>query len=97
MNQDVKKHNRETYSFLDWVGDCGGLFDGLINFGNLLINPLAVYTLQTKLASLIVNFRSSEKQDDQNDTDGDDGGEGKDNFDHKASSTKSKDRSVRPL
>ena len=75
LNQDVKKHSRETYSFLDWVGDCGGLFDGLLNFGNILVNPLAVYAMQTKLASLIVNFKQSEAHKDQNDTDGDDDGD----------------------
>ena len=26
-------HERSTYSFLDWLGDVGGLFDGLILVG----------------------------------------------------------------
>ena len=26
---DLKQTEREVYSFLDWVGDLGGLFDGL--------------------------------------------------------------------
>ena len=74
---------------MDWVGDCGGLFDGLIRLTDLLINPMAVYALQTKLASLIVNFKKSETNKELN-TDGDDDGESKNGFDNNSPPSKTK-------
>ena len=33
LEKTLIKINRETYSLLDWLGDCGGLFDGLLIIG----------------------------------------------------------------
>ena len=59
-----------------------------MNVGRLLVNPIAVYAMQTKLASLIVNFKQSEARGDPNDTDGDDDGEGKNDFENTKMSRK---------
>ena len=29
LDPDLKKMNRKTNSLLDWMGECGGLYDGL--------------------------------------------------------------------
>ena len=29
LDSNLKKTNRKTESLLDWMGDCGGLYDGL--------------------------------------------------------------------
>ena len=50
---------------------------------------MAVYALQTKLASLIVNFKKSETNKELN-TDGDDDGESKNGFDNNSTSSKTK-------
>ena len=62
LNPDLKQHNRQTYSLLDWLGDCGGLLDALKAIGETLISPLSLFALQSKLASLIVYFRPSESK-----------------------------------
>lgn len=33
INPDLKQINRKTYSILDFLGDCGGLFDALLVIG----------------------------------------------------------------
>ena len=43
--EDLQKISRQTYSFLDWLGDCGGLVDMLVLIGRLLISPFAAYAL----------------------------------------------------
>lgn len=37
LNKDLKQIDRQTYSLLDWLGDCGGLLDALVLIGDLLI------------------------------------------------------------
>lgn len=39
VNPDLKQINRQTYSALDFLGDCGGLFDALLVIGQALITP----------------------------------------------------------
>ena len=41
--------SRQTYSFLDWLGDCGGLIDALALIGRLVASPFAAYALHKKL------------------------------------------------
>ena len=33
LNQDVRVTTRSTYDVLSWIGDCGGLKDGLFGLG----------------------------------------------------------------
>ena len=46
---------RQTYSLLDWIGDIGGLFDGLRIFIGKIIAPIAAIALRSDLLTL--NFR----------------------------------------
>ena len=39
LSQDVLKVSRQTYSFLEWLGDVGGLMDALIVLIYVLIIP----------------------------------------------------------
>ena len=40
---------RQTYSILDWLGDVGGLFDGLKIIGSFIIAPIASFAMKTEL------------------------------------------------
>ena len=46
---------------LDWVGDIGGLYDGLIGLIRLFIGPFATYIYRTELLERFFNvpIRSS--------------------------------------
>ena len=41
--------NRQTYSLLEMVGDIGGLFDGLLTIGHILLGPVAAYAMKAQL------------------------------------------------
>ena len=43
LDPHLKKIFRKTDNILDWMGDCGGLYDGLNIFGRALINFYQVY------------------------------------------------------
>ena len=45
MNPDRIVWNRQTYSFLDWLGDLGGLFDALMHLSSPIVAPLSVFAL----------------------------------------------------
>ena len=47
MNMDAITHNRSIYTLWDVFGDVGGLFDGLIGIGHVLI---FIYTWTTNHA-----------------------------------------------
>ena len=49
-NLDLKVHNRKTYSLLDWLGDVGGLLDGMYLLGELLIAGYSATSLESYLA-----------------------------------------------
>ena len=42
---------RQTYSFLDWLGDVGGLLDGLKLFASFLVAPIAAFSMRAELLS----------------------------------------------
>ena len=60
LNSDVPKIRRKTESLLDWLGDWGGLLDGLHFIADILISPLSTYMLKSTIASLLVKFIPSE-------------------------------------
>ena len=41
LSPDLNVVNRETYGFLDWLGDIGGLLDGLKYLFGWIVAPLA--------------------------------------------------------
>ena len=43
VSADQKQISRVTYSMLDWIGDIGGLFNGLNTILGFFLKPLAVY------------------------------------------------------
>ena len=50
LNANLKQISRKTDSLLDWLGDCGGLLDGLNFIGTVLSNPYSTYALHAQLA-----------------------------------------------
>ena len=47
---------RSTYSFLDILGDVGGLYDALRILGGLLVVPFASKALSNELVKKILSF-----------------------------------------
>ena len=37
LSADMTMHEREIYSLLEWLGDVGGLYDGLRIVGSIII------------------------------------------------------------
>ena len=56
VNSDIPKIRRKTDSFLDWLGDWGGLLDSLHFLADILISPLSAYMMKSKLAQLLVKL-----------------------------------------
>ena len=45
LSKDLHQVNRQTYSILDWLGDCGGLLDALFTIGELLAGPFSIHAI----------------------------------------------------
>ena len=59
IGRDLISYDRQTYSLLEWVGDVGGLADGLrIVFGGFL-GAIAKISLKRRLLSFIFGFEKS--------------------------------------
>ena len=54
--KDMRQINRQTYSLLDWLGDCGGLLDALFFIGEIFVNPISLYFARSRIASLLVSM-----------------------------------------
>ena len=66
LGQSIFKVERNTYSLLEWLGDVGGLFDGLCIIFSSLFGSLATLSLKFKILTLV--FKASDDQDsDSND------------------------------
>ena len=61
LNTEEVQTNRQTYSLLDWLGDCGGLFDALTLTGKLFVSPLASFRLQKVLVKALVSKHDRKK------------------------------------
>ena len=59
LSQSKIKTNRESYATLDWLGDIGGLVDALFILGRFIVEPFAVYALNSRLTSTIVRYNPS--------------------------------------
>ena len=55
----MPKIRRKTDSILDWLGDWGGLYDGLNLIADFLVTNYSTFILNSKLAFLIVKFLPS--------------------------------------
>ncbi len=53
----MRQINRKTYSFLEWLGDCGGLMDALYLIAEFLVGPLSIFALKSRLVSTLVRFQ----------------------------------------
>ena len=42
---------RHTYSIMDWIGDVGGLLDGLRLVGGVIVAPIAAFSYRVELIS----------------------------------------------
>ena len=61
LNKSLRQIRRKTDSLLDWLGDWGGLMDGLHFIGDLFIHFYQEYALKASLVSLLINFSPSSK------------------------------------
>ena len=57
LRQEKRITERQTYNMLEWVGDVGGLFDGLVLICRLFVAPLATLTLKLELLKEIFKSR----------------------------------------
>ena len=57
MDQNVTE--RQTYSFLEWLGDIGGLYDALRLIGLLMMSPFSSFFLKSELLSQVFRFTES--------------------------------------
>ena len=53
MSLDLVTWARQTYGFLDWLGDLGGLFDALWYIARFLVKPFSAIALQ---ATMLTSF-----------------------------------------
>ena len=52
-------YERSTYSFLEWLGDVGGLFDGLGLIFRVLIGPFSAFAVKAELLTKIFKLSGS--------------------------------------
>ena len=45
--------DRQTYSLLEWLGDVGGLYDGLDIMFRFLLGPFAIFNLNSELLARV--------------------------------------------
>ena len=53
---------------MDWIGDVGGLIDGMKYFGSFLVAPIAAFSMRVELFS--TTFRSMPNYESVHDSDG---------------------------
>ena len=56
LDTNIVQINRKTTSTLDWIGDLGGLLDGINYIMKILISPYSIYVLESKLAWLLLRL-----------------------------------------
>ena len=65
MSQDLSIWNRQTYSLLDYIGDLGGLLDGLKSLCAIIIAPFSTFSLQSLLLTTIFRYRPHNDEKEQ--------------------------------
>ena len=63
MDQNIIE--RQTYSFLEWLGDIGGLYDALRIIGVLAMWPFTSFKLKSELLSNVFRFTKSKRKADR--------------------------------
>ena len=53
--------NRETYSFLDYLGDLGGLFDALFFLSSAIVAPVATFSMKATILSHFFRFKPKDE------------------------------------
>ena len=53
MDRQKIQIERSTYSILEWLGDVGGLYDGLLLILHYFISPLAAWTMKVMLLTKV--------------------------------------------
>ena len=66
LKSDLKVINRKTNSIFDWLGEWGGLHDGLNFLGKAFLNPYTTYALQYVLSYMLVRFVPSSSESKTN-------------------------------
>ena len=56
LDFSLTTYERQTYSMLEFVGDIGGLFDGLNYIGIFLVAPIANYAMRMELLTSSFSF-----------------------------------------
>ena len=59
LDSDLLTINRKTDSLFDWLGEWGGLLDGLHLCAELLVHFYSVYAIRIRLVYLLVRFLPS--------------------------------------
>ena len=65
LHQEVRTIERQTYSILTWLGDVGGLYDGLRILASSLIAPVAAKMLRQEQLSKIFTILEQPKKPDR--------------------------------
>lgn len=58
VSRDLIETSRQTYSLLDWLGDCGGLLDACFFLGEALLSPFSFYVFKARISSLLTRTQS---------------------------------------
>ena len=61
LKQEKTNIERSTYNLLEWLGDVGGLFDGLGLFVRFMLTPIAMNRLKVELLTQV--FREPASSD----------------------------------
>ena len=57
VSYDYIRTSRQTYGFLDWLGDVGGLMDALYFFFKAILLPYTTFREKSFLMSRIFHFK----------------------------------------
>ena len=57
VSPDQRRFNRQTYALLDWLGDTGGLLDGLQLIAHAVFYPFTTFVFNSSLVKQLVWMR----------------------------------------
>ena len=60
LSQDLNMIDRQTYDSLQWLGDVGGLYDGLYIIGCIFMAPLTKFSLRQELLFNVFGRRQAD-------------------------------------
>ena len=66
MSLNLRTYDREVYNFLDWLGDIGGLYDGLRGIFMIFLSVLTYKRYDTYMVSQLYQ-QQAEKNEDHGD------------------------------